>query len=115
MTTTSGYAPVNGLNMYYEIHGAGRPLILLHGGLLTIDLSFGRLLPGLAAFRRAIGVELQGHGHTADTDRPLSLDGLADDIVGLLDMLEIECAYLFGFSLGGLRSEEHTPELQSLR
>jgi pimeloyl-ACP methyl ester carboxylesterase len=102
MTTTSGYAPVNGLNMYYEIHGAGRPLILLHGGLLTIDLSFGRLLPGLAAFRRAIGVELQGHGHTADTDRPLSLDGLADDIVGLLDMLEIECADLFGFSLGGL-------------
>jgi pimeloyl-ACP methyl ester carboxylesterase len=102
MTKTSGYAPVNGLNVYYEIHGAGRPLVLIHGGLLTIDMSFGRVLPGLAASRQAIGVELQGHGHTADTDRPLSLAGLADDIVGLLDLLDVERADLFGFSLGGL-------------
>jgi pimeloyl-ACP methyl ester carboxylesterase len=102
MTKTSGYAPVNGLNMYYEIHGTGRPVVLIHGGLLTIDLSFGRVLPEIAASRQVIGVELQGHGHTADTDRSLSLDGLADDIVGLLDLLDIERADLFGFSLGGL-------------
>lgn len=102
MTKASGYAPVNGLNMYYEIHGTGRPVILIHGGLQTIDLSFGRVLPGLAASRQAIGVELQGHGHTADTDRPLSLDSLAGDIVGLLDLLDIERADLLGFSLGGL-------------
>jgi pimeloyl-ACP methyl ester carboxylesterase len=102
MTKTSGYAEVGGLSMYYEIHGAGRPLVVLHGGLLTIDLSFGRVLPGLAAFSQVIAVELQGHGHTADTDRSLSLDGLAGDIVGLLDLLDIERADLFGFSLGGL-------------
>jgi pimeloyl-ACP methyl ester carboxylesterase len=102
MMKTSGYAPVNGLSMYYEIHGTGRPLVLMHGGLTTIDLSFGRLLPGLAAARQAIGVELQGHGHTADTGRPLSLDSLADDIAGLLDLLDIKRADLFGFSLGGL-------------
>jgi pimeloyl-ACP methyl ester carboxylesterase len=102
MTMASGYAPVNGLSMYYEIHGTGRPLVLLHGGLHTIDLSFGLVLPGLVGSRQAIGVELQGHGHTADADRPLSLDSLADDIVGLLDLLNIERADLFGFSLGGL-------------
>jgi pimeloyl-ACP methyl ester carboxylesterase len=102
VTKTSGYAEVGGLSMYYEVHGASRPVVLIHGGLLTIGLSFGRLLPGLAASRQAIGVELQGHGHTADTDRPLSLAGLAGDIVGLLDVLDIERADLFGFSLGGL-------------
>jgi pimeloyl-ACP methyl ester carboxylesterase len=102
MTQASGYAPVNGLNMYYEVHGTGRPLVLMHGGLHTIDLSFGQVLPGLAASRRAIGVELQGHGHTADIHRPFTLVGLADDIVGLLDLLGIERADVFGFSLGGL-------------
>jgi pimeloyl-ACP methyl ester carboxylesterase len=102
MLKTSGYAEVGGLSMYYEISGAGRPLVMLHGGLMTIDLSFGQVLPGLAASRQVIGVELQGHGHTADTDRPLTLAGLAGDIVGLLDLLDIERADLFGFSLGGL-------------
>ena len=66
------YAPVNGLQLYYEIHGLGRPLVLLHGGLLTIDLSFGPLLEPLAAGRQVIAVELQGHRHTADTGRPIS-------------------------------------------
>jgi pimeloyl-ACP methyl ester carboxylesterase len=70
--------------------------------MLNIGMSFGRLLPGLSATRQAIGVELQGHGHTADTDRAVSLDFLASDIVGLLDLLEIERADLFGFSLGGM-------------
>lgn len=100
--TVGAYAPVNGLQMYYEVHGSGRPVVLLHGGLLTIDLSFGAMLPALAATRQAIGVELQGHGRTADTDREYALEHLADDIAALLDHLGIERADLFGFSLGGM-------------
>src|SRR5438046_5725609 len=96
------YAPVNGLQLYYEIHGSGRPLVLLHGGLLTIDLNFGPLLEPLAASRQVIAVELQGHGHTADIDRAMTIEALADDVVALLDHLGIAEADLFGFSLGGL-------------
>jgi pimeloyl-ACP methyl ester carboxylesterase len=110
MSTTTGtdgaYVTVNGLRMYYEIHGSGRPLILLHGGMLTIDLSFGRVLPALAASRRVIAVELQGHGRTEDIDRPLQLDLLADDVVALMDHLGLERADLCGFSLGGLVATE---------
>ncbi|MFC4942500.1 alpha/beta fold hydrolase [Pseudonocardia sp. GCM10023141] len=98
----TGYAPVNGLQMYYEIHGTGRPLVLLHGGVLTIDLSFGSLIPALSATHQVIAVELQGHGRTADTDREMTIPNLASDVVGLLDHLGIEKADLFGFSLGGL-------------
>ena len=96
------YASVNGLNLYYETRGNGRPLVLLHGGLMTIDLNFGPLLEPLAENRQVIAVELQGHGHTADTDRPMTIESLADDIVALLDHLGIADADLFGFSLGGL-------------
>jgi len=96
------YAPVNGLQLYYEIHGSGRPLVLLHGGLLTIDLNFGPLLEPLAAGRQVIAVELQGHGHTADTGRPMTIEALAGDVIALLDHLGIAEADLFGFSLGGL-------------
>jgi pimeloyl-ACP methyl ester carboxylesterase len=96
------YAPVNGLQLYYETHGSGRPLVLLHGGLMTIDLNFGPLLKPLAAGRQVIGVELQGHGHTADTDRPMTIEALAGDVVALLDHLGIAEADLLGFSLGGL-------------
>jgi pimeloyl-ACP methyl ester carboxylesterase len=96
------YAPVNGLQLYYEVHGSGRPLVLLHGGLLTIDLNFGPLLEPLAARRQVIAVELQGHGHTADTGRPLTIETLAGDVIALLDHLGIAEADLFGFSLGGL-------------
>jgi pimeloyl-ACP methyl ester carboxylesterase len=96
------YAPVNGLQMYYEVRGSGRPLVLLHGGLLTIDLNFGPLLEPLAVSRQVIAVELQGHGHTADTARPMTIEALARDVVALLDYLGIEQADLFGFSLGGL-------------
>ncbi|HTQ90955.1 MAG TPA: alpha/beta fold hydrolase [Streptosporangiaceae bacterium] len=96
------YAPVDGLRLYYEIHGSGRPLVLLHGGLLTIDLSFGPLLEPLAATRQVIAAELQGHGHTADTGRPMTIEALAGDVVALLDHLGITRADLFGFSLGGL-------------
>jgi pimeloyl-ACP methyl ester carboxylesterase len=79
-----------------------RPLVLLHGGLLTIDLNFGPLLEPLAANRQVIAVELQGHGHTADTGRPMTIEALAGDVVALLDHLGITEADLFGFSLGGL-------------
>jgi pimeloyl-ACP methyl ester carboxylesterase len=96
------YAPVNGLRLYYETHGSGRPLVLLHGGLLTMDLNFGPLLEPLAASRQVIAVELQGHGHTADTGRALTIEALAGDVLALLDQLGIDQADLFGFSLGGL-------------
>jgi pimeloyl-ACP methyl ester carboxylesterase len=96
------YASVNGLQLYYETYGSGRPLVLLHGGLMTIDLNFGPLLEPLAADRQVIAVELQGHGHTADTERPMTIEALAGDVVALLDHLEIAEADLFGFSLGGL-------------
>jgi len=96
------YAPVNGLQLYYEVHGTGRPLVLLHGGLLTIDLNFGPMLGPLAAGRQVIAVESQGHGHTADTGRPMTIEALAGDVVALLDQLGIGQADLFGFSLGGL-------------
>jgi pimeloyl-ACP methyl ester carboxylesterase len=96
------YALVNGLQLYYETHGSGRPLVLLHGGLMTIDLNFGPLLESLATDRQVIAVELQGHGHTADTDRPMTIEAFASDVVGLLDHLDIGQTDLFGFSLGGL-------------
>jgi pimeloyl-ACP methyl ester carboxylesterase len=96
------YAPVNGLQMYYETHGSGQPLVLLHGGLMTIDLNWGSLLEPLAAQRQVIAVELQGHGHTADTDRRMTIEALAGDVVALVDHLGFGKVDLFGFSLGGL-------------
>lgn len=95
-----GYASVNGLNIYYEIHGSGQPLILLPGGFMTVE-AMGELVPQLAATRRIIGVELQGHGHTADIERPLRFELMADDIAALIRSLGLERADIFGFSLGG--------------
>jgi pimeloyl-ACP methyl ester carboxylesterase len=100
------YASVNGLKVYYEVHGTGRPLVLLHGGLMTIDSNFGPLLEPLAASRQVIAVELQGHGHTADTDRELTIEALASDVIGVLDQLGIADADFYGFSLGGLVAYE---------
>lgn len=98
----SGYAPVNGLQMYYEIHGSGHtPLLLLHGGLFDIDLQFGELLPSLAATRQVIAADFQGHGRTNDIDRPLTCADLASDVVGLLQHLDVSQADVFGFSVGG--------------
>ncbi len=94
------YADVHGLSMYYEIHGEGQPLVLLHGALSAIGTSFGKLLPDLARERQIIAVEMQGHGHTADIDRPLRYEQLADDIAALLTQIGIEKADLFGWSLG---------------
>ena len=95
------YASVNGLDVYYEIHGTGRPLVLLHGGGSTIDTSFGRVLPSFAKTRRVIAFEQQGHGHTADVDRPFSFEQTADDTAALLRYLKVERADFFGYSNGG--------------
>jgi pimeloyl-ACP methyl ester carboxylesterase len=98
----TGYAPVNGLQMYYEVHGSGgTPLVLLHGGLFNIDLQFGALLPSLAANRQVIATDFQGHGRTNDIDRPLTCAGLASDVVGLLRHLGVAQAVVCGFSVGG--------------
>src|SRR5919199_4740760 len=94
------YASVNGLNMYYEVHGAGRPLVLLHGALSAIGTSFGKVLPSLAETRQVIAVEQQAHGHTADIDRPLTVPQMADDTAALLRQLDVGQADLFGYSLG---------------
>jgi pimeloyl-ACP methyl ester carboxylesterase len=96
------YADLSGLRLYHEQHGEGPPLVLLHGGLLTIELSFAAVIPVLAQNRRVVAVELQGHGRTADIDRPMTFEHLASDVVGLLDQLGIERTDVFGFSLGGL-------------
>lgn len=98
-----GYASVNGLDLYYEMHGSSGgdvPLIVLPGGFMTVE-AMGAIVPHLAASRQVIGVELQGHGHTADVDRALRYEGMADDIAALIAHLGLERADLFGYSLGG--------------
>lgn len=94
-------AKVNGLDLYYELHGKGRPLVLLHGGGSTIETTFGRILPDLARTHRVIAVELQAHGHTPDIDRPLSFEQDADDVAALLQQLKVDQADFMGFSNGG--------------
>lgn len=94
------YVSVNGLDMYYEDHGTGQPLVLLHGAFSAIGTSFGNILPELAKTRRVIAFEMQGHGRTADIDRPLSMEQMADDTASALRQLGIENADFFGFSMG---------------
>lgn len=98
---TSGYKTVNGLQMYYEIHGHGRPLVLIHGGGSTIQTTFGNVLPELARIAKVVAVETQAHGHTADINRPLSFEQDADDVYALLTALNIDNADFLGFSNGG--------------
>ncbi len=98
---SSGYAPVNGVKIYYEIYGEGRPLILLHGAYMTIDLNWGQLIPELSKTRKVIALEMQGHGRTADTDRPLSFPALASDVAGVMKYLNIDSADILGYSFGG--------------
>jgi pimeloyl-ACP methyl ester carboxylesterase len=98
---TGRYAAVDGLKMYFEIHGSGRPLVLLHGGGSTILSTFGNILPDLAKKHKVIAVELQAHGHTPDINRPLSFEQDADDVAALLKQLHIEKADFMGFSNGG--------------
>ena len=94
------YAQINGINLYYETYGAGKPLVMLHGGMGTTSM-FGQLLADLGQSRQVIAAELQAHGHTADIDRPLSFEGMADDIAALIKHLGLENADIFGYSLGG--------------
>src|SRR5687768_6464795 len=92
---------VNGLKMYYEIHGeGGQPLVLIHGAFSAIGTSFGKLLPGLASGRQVIAFEMQAHGHTVDIDRPLTPEGMADDVATAIQQLELGQADVFGYSMG---------------
>ena len=98
---TTGYAPVNGLKMYYEVHGSGDPVVLLHGSFMTITNNWPQWIGELSKTRKVIAVEMQGHGRTADIERDLSFENLADDVAALLDHLKIPSADLIGFSMGG--------------
>ena len=97
---TSGYAPINGLEMYYEVHGEGEPLVLLHGAYMSIPSNWDALLPTLSKDHKVIAVELQNHGRTSDRDTPITYEGMADDVAALLDYLKVEKAALFGYSMG---------------
>jgi len=98
---TTGYAPVNGLKMYYEIHGNGDPVVLLHGAFMTITNNWTGWIGELSKSRKVIAVELQGHGRTADIDRDMSSANLADDVAALLDHLKVSRADVIGYSMGG--------------
>jgi pimeloyl-ACP methyl ester carboxylesterase len=106
MPAPGRYAEFDGLSTYYELHGEGPPLVLLHGGLLTIEVAFGDVLPALAERHKVVAIELQGHGHTADIDRPLSLERLADDVAHVLTEVGVDRTDVLGFSLGGLVTVE---------
>lgn len=97
---TAGYADVNGLRLYYEVHGTGDPIVLLHGGMLSIKLNYVELIPWLAEGYQVIAVELQGHGRTADIDRDITAEHLAGDVVALLDHLDFDRAMVLGHDLG---------------
>jgi pimeloyl-ACP methyl ester carboxylesterase len=98
---TTGYAPVNGVKMYYEVHGSGEPVVLLHGAFMTITNNWTGWIDELAKTRRVIAVEMQGHGRTADIERDISSENLADDVAALLDHLKIPRADVIGYSMGG--------------
>jgi pimeloyl-ACP methyl ester carboxylesterase len=98
---TTGYAPVNGLKMYYEVHGNGDPVVLLHGAFMTITNNWDGWIGELAKTRKVIAVEMQGHGRTADIERDISGENLADDVAALLDHLKIPRADVIGYSMGG--------------
>src|SRR5271168_3775528 len=100
-TPTTGYAPVNGLKMYYEVHGSGDPVVLLHGAFMAISSDWTGWIAELSKTRKVIAIEMQGHGRTADIQRPISSENLADDVAALLDYLEIPSADVIGYSMGG--------------
>jgi pimeloyl-ACP methyl ester carboxylesterase len=99
--SNSGYTPVNGIKVYYEVYGEGRPIVLLHGAFMTIDMNWGQLIPELSKTRKVIAIELQGHGHTQYSDRKLSHATLASDVEGVMDYLKIDSADIAGYSFGG--------------
>lgn len=97
----SGYVPVSGTKVYYEVYGEGRPIVLLHGAFMTIDMNWGQLIPELSKTRKVIAIELQGHGHTPFSERKLTHTTLASDVEGVMDHLKIESADVVGYSFGG--------------
>ena len=99
--SNSGYAPVNGIKVYYEVYGEGRPLVLLHGAFYTIQMNWAELIPELSKTRKVIAIEMQGHGHTPYSDRKLSITTLASDVEKVMDYLKIDSADVAGFSMGG--------------
>ncbi|MEJ0030502.1 MAG: alpha/beta hydrolase [Bacteroidota bacterium] len=99
--TESGYAPVNGIKVYYEVYGSGKPLVLLHGAFYTIDMNWAELIPELSKTRKVIALEMQGHGHTPYSDRKLDLATLASDVDGVMNYLKVDSADVMGFSMGG--------------
>ncbi|KAB7531716.1 alpha/beta fold hydrolase [Flagellimonas olearia] len=99
--TESGYASVNGLQLYYEVYGNGKPLVLVHGSYMNIPSNWSEVIPVLSKDRKVVAVEMQGHGRTKDTDRQFSYENMADDVSGLLKYLNIEKADVLGYSMGG--------------
>lgn len=97
----NGYVPVNGTKVYYEVYGEGRPIVLLHGAFMTIDMNWGQLIPELSKTRKVIAIELQGHGHTPFSDRKLSHATLASDVEGVMNYLKVDSADVVGYSFGG--------------
>jgi pimeloyl-ACP methyl ester carboxylesterase len=99
--SATGYAPVNGIKVYYEVYGEGQPIVLLHGSYYTIEMNWAQLIPELAKTRKVIAIEMQGHGHTAYSDRKLSRATLASDVEQVMDYLKIDSADIAGYSFGG--------------
>jgi len=97
----SGYAPVNGIKVYYEVYGEGEPVILLHGAFYTIELNWAQLIPELSKTRKVIAIELQGHGHSPYSERKLDIVTLAKDVEGIMDYLKVDSADVAGYSMGG--------------
>jgi pimeloyl-ACP methyl ester carboxylesterase len=99
--SATGYAPVNGIKVYYEVYGEGQPIVLLHGSYYTIEMNWAQLIPELAKTSKVIAIEMQGHGHTAYSDRKLSRATLASDVEQVMDYLKIDSADIAGYSFGG--------------
>src|SRR3978361_682438 len=100
-SSNSGYAPVNGIKVYYEVYGEGRPIVLLHGAFYTIGMNWAQLIPGLSKTRKVIDIEMQGHGHSPFSDRKLNILTLASDVEKVMDYLKIDSADIAGYSMGG--------------
>lgn len=98
---SSGYVPVNGIKVYYEVYGEGKPLVLLHGAFMTIETNWGQLIPELSKTRKVIAIELQGHGHTQFSERKLDYGTLASDVEGVMNYLKVDSADITGYSFGG--------------
>ena len=97
----SGYVPVNGIKVYYEVYGEGKPIVLLHGAFYTIEMNWGQLIPELSKTRKVIAIEFQGHGHTPFSDRKLDIVTLASDVEGVMNYLKVDSADVAGYSMGG--------------